>query len=144
MPSSSSATEGMMWIRLRSYAFDFSNCDHRQKAHEDQEQRHEQSECSRESPDIDPGRFKISPIRRDVIAVQRSDDDHETLKPHADVHKDRDDEDNHHARPNFLEPKQLRADDVATDHRPISPPIRRSEEHTSEFQSRFGISYAVF
>src|SRR3954471_2662877 len=56
--------------------------------------------------------------------MERSNDDDEAFEPHPDVHKNREDEDNDHARANALEPEQLRADDVATDHRPISPPIR--------------------
>src|SRR5689334_3039821 len=55
--------------------------------------------------------------------MQGNHHDHETLKPHTDVHKNREDEDQHHVRPDFLEQDELRPDDVATAHDPIAPDI---------------------
>src|ERR1043166_8761931 len=44
----------------------------------------------------------------------------------------------------FRSPATLCASARCTDENPAPPSTPRSEEHTSELQSRFGISYAVF
>ena len=49
-----------------------------------------------------------APGRRQEVAVQAGDDDHEPLEPHADVDDDRDDEQRRHARAHALEPEHLR------------------------------------
>ena len=114
-----------MRVGLRSHALDFRDGNRGQEPDEQQEQRHEQTERADELPDVDPGRRIIGPVGGNVVAVQRRHDDDEALKPHADVHEDGDDEDIHHVGADFLEPEKLRADDVAADHAPVSPPVGR-------------------
>ena len=52
--------------------------------------REEQAEAADERQDLDRRRAVVGPRGRQVVAVQRRDDDHEALEPHADVHENRD------------------------------------------------------
>ena len=63
--------------------------------------------------------------------MNRSDDNHKALKPHARIGEHDDGQDDPWILPTVFEPKQLRSCDVAGDHGPISPPVR-SESSISE------------
>src|SRR5690606_20284891 len=106
------------------YTLHFSHVDHR-------EELGEQQECSEEEPDrenefthIVQCRMEHRPARRYVIAVQRGHDDYETLEPHTDIHNNGEDERCCNARPDLLDPEQLRRDHVTGHHRPVRPGIR--------------------
>ena len=56
--------------------------------------------------------------------MKRDDKDIETLKPHANVHKDGHDEHDQQITTDRAEPEQLRDDTVTNHHGPISPCVR--------------------
>ena len=60
------------------------------------------------------------PRRGQEVAMQAGDDDDEALEPHADVHDQRDDEQQRHVGAHPLQPQHLRHDDVAEDAAPSS------------------------
>ena len=97
-----------MWIGLRRDAFNFRYGNHGQKPHEKQEQGQEQTKGSDQGPDVHPGGFEIRPVRRQVISVERGDNDDKALEPHANVDRDRKQKDVQHVRPDFLEPETMR------------------------------------
>src|SRR3954451_6377562 len=98
----------VMWVRLRQNNFYFRHRDHRQVADEEKEERQENAEGADERPDIDPGRVKHSPGGREEIAVEATDDDDETLEPHAGVDAHADEIDDVDVVPETFEPKELR------------------------------------
>ena len=55
--------------------------------------------------------------------MERNDKDHEALKPHSSVGTHRDKEDSHPIPAKSANPKQLRHDHVASEHRPRESPI---------------------
>src|SRR5688500_20191574 len=110
----------MVWIGLRSDRFHFSDGDDRQKPHEQQEHREEQTERPDISPNIDPGRRVKTPTGWEEVTMQRHDDD-EAFEPHPDIHEDRQDPDDDEISTHPLEPKELWRKNVATDHPTITP-----------------------
>ena len=75
---------------------------HRQEAHEQEQQRQEQPDRADERAPVPDRRAVVAPRRRQEIAVQARHDDHEALEPHADVDDDRDDEQRVDVRPDAL------------------------------------------
>src|SRR5688572_13012132 len=85
----------------------------------------EQSEGTQVKTHFPDGRCVIgTPGRRQVIAVQRSNDDHKTLEPHTHVHDNGHEESDDQAAPHFTEPEDLRRQNVTTHHEPVAPSIR--------------------
>ena len=112
-----------MRICLRGDRLNFSNRDDWQKAHEQQEHREEQSKRSYIRSYIDPcGRIK-PPAGRKEIAVKSHDND-EALEPHSNVYEDGENPNDYHVSPEPANPKKLRDENVATDHPPVTPPVR--------------------
>ena len=99
-------------------------CHHRQKTHEQAEHREEEPEAPEQARHVPDRGREVAPGRREEITVQRRDDDHEPLEPHADVDDDRQGEQDRDARARLLEPEDLRADHVAADHGPVGPGVR--------------------
>ena len=114
----------MVRVRLRRDAFDFGDGNQRHVTQEQKEEGEKQSKCSQVLEDIDPARAVITPIGGEEFALQGRNDDHEALKPHANVDEDGQGENNQHAGADLLEPEELGHDDVAGDHCPEGPPIR--------------------
>ena len=65
----------------------------------------------------------VAPARRQVVAVQGSNDDHKTLEPHPDVHDDGHEEGEGYVLAQLLHPEELRADHVARHHAPVAPVV---------------------
>ena len=78
-------------ILFGHYILDLRNRDHRQVSTKQQEQRRKQSETANQHHDVDFGRVEITPAGRQEVTTKRGDRDHESLEPHADVHKDAND-----------------------------------------------------
>ena len=77
-----------MFLYLDSSAddfFDFPDRDHRQDADENEKEREEKAETTDQGADLDDGGRVHGPARRQKVAVQRGDDDHETLEPHPHI-----------------------------------------------------------
>src|SRR3954470_6601459 len=73
----------VMRVGFRQDDLHFRHRDHWQVANEKEKKRKKNPERADERPDIDPGRVEHSPGGRKEIAVQATDDDDETLEPHA-------------------------------------------------------------
>src|SRR5437763_716533 len=108
----------------QAVAFHFPDGDHRQQPDEQEEAAEEEAEAADEGADLDERRPVHHPRRRQIAAVQRGDDDHEALEPHADVDEDGEDEQRGDARADPLRPQRLRRERVARDHRPEAPRVR--------------------
>ncbi len=72
----------------RNQQTEFVDRNHRDGAHEDINQRHEEADCSDVNSPIPSRRVVHAPGRRKEVTVQAGDDDDEALKPHADIHDD--------------------------------------------------------
>ena len=113
-----------MVIAFRRHdAFDFGYGDDRQESTKQKEQGGEQSKTANKHHDVDSRRMEIVPTRREVIATERRNRDHKTLKPHTDVDKDADDHHSNGVGSEKLEPEQLWYEYIARNHDPIGPPI---------------------
>src|SRR5690606_26358403 len=99
-------------------------CDHGEGSGIQQEEYKEESNGSDKDPNIYKCRREHCPGGWKIITVKRGNDDHETLKPHPDVHHDRDKEGEHDAGTQFLEPHELWREYVTGHHRPVGPPVR--------------------
>src|SRR5438045_6870833 len=108
-------------VRFRQNDFHFRHRDHRQEPDEQQKQRGENSERANERPDIDPGWNKNTPRGRDEIAMESTDNDDETLEPHAGVHTHANKVDDENVSPAPAEPEKLRRKNIAKQH--AGPPI---------------------
>ena len=97
----------------------FEDRDHRQEPHEQEEERHEHADRADERHPVPDRRVVHPPRRGQEVAMQRRDDDHEALEPHADVDHHRDHEEAQRARAHLAEPQPLRRDDVAEDQGPV-------------------------
>ena len=122
---------------FRQGCFRFRHVDYRHQTTEQQEQSKEQTKRSDQHRPIDPGRFKVGPSTGQIISRERGDRDHKPFKPHADVHKDTDQNNDPRRGTELLDPKQLRTDHITRDHGPISPPIR-AERPVGERELLFG------
>src|SRR5437016_2550119 len=117
-----------MRVRFRDNDFYFRHRDHRQKTDEEEKERSENAQRADERPDVDPGRDKQAPGRRQEVAVQSADDDNETLEPHAGVHAHADEINDVDIATAPSEPKQLRREHVAEKHsHPPVPPVRTKD-----------------
>src|ERR1051326_5291864 len=123
----------MMRIGLRSDAFNFGDGDHRQKSNEQQEAGEKEAERADVGANIDFAWTKIAPTGGQKIAVQRNDNDDKSLKPHADVHNDRNDEHKPQRLPALFEPKHLGHDDVRN-HNQKPRPLIRAERAIHEME----------
>src|SRR5690606_31960269 len=111
-------------IGLRHHPLDFRNRNQRKEADKEEEERREDPERPDVGHDVDNRRRVIPPARRQEVAGQRGHDNNKSLKPHADVHKDRNYPDYPSVLAHPAEPEELRRDDITNNHRPISPGIR--------------------
>src|SRR5215475_12688974 len=111
-------------LEIVAQSFHFANGDERNEADEEQEQQTELTETAEEETEIDPRRPVQVPARRQKAAIERRDDDDETLEPHADENRGAGGEENAHARSESLPPEDLRHDHVAGDHDPVEHGIR--------------------
>ena len=68
----------------------------------------EQSKGPNVDADFHPGWPIVTPARRQIVTGQGSCDDHEALKPHTDVYKDRHEEGHKDAAAQLLAPEELR------------------------------------
>src|SRR5262249_31624691 len=117
-----------MRIGVGHHAFDFGNCDHRQKFYEQQIHREENAERADECADVHPRRKINSPTRRKKILKERADDDDESFPPHAEVDAEADEENEFEILARAFEPKKLRETDVDEQHDPAAIPIRVAEK----------------
>ena len=81
-------------------SFDLPDGNHGKNPYENQETRKEQTKAAQQSPHIKDSRHEHAPTRRQKAAVQRGYDDYETLKPHADIYQNRNDEEYGYVVPN--------------------------------------------
>src|SRR5262245_66330525 len=71
-------------LKIMPQSFHFADGDEWHETNEEQEQQSELAETTEEESEIDP-RWPIQmPAGRQKAAIERSDDDDETLEPHAD------------------------------------------------------------
>src|SRR5262249_34539624 len=102
--------------------------DHWREPDEEKEERSEDSEGPNKRPDVDPGREKESPSRRQKIAMQTADDDDKTLEPHPRVHTHAHEVDDVDVVPTPFEPEKLRRHEIAEEHsNPPVPPVRTKD-----------------
>ena len=73
-----------------------------------------------------------APVRRQIILIQRADDDDETLAPHAEIDEHANDEQRDEVRADFFEPQQLRHADVDADEHPAKKHVGMAEETVAE------------
>src|SRR5574343_12532 len=74
---------------------DLCHCNYREEFREQEVTGKEQTECTYIETDLIDSRTVIrTPATRQVVAVHRSYDDHETLEPHTDIHQDTHEEGN--------------------------------------------------
>ena len=87
---------------------DFRYGDYREIFSKQEETGEEQSEGSEIESNLPDGwRVIRTPARWQEIAVDRSNDDHETLVPHSDIHYDTHEERNRDVSSQFAAPEQL-------------------------------------
>ena len=120
-------------------SLDFCNRNCRQEAQEQAEHRHEQSKASDECRNIPPGRGEVTPAGGQEVAVQGGHNDYETLKPHTDVDEDGCNEQEWDVRAKLLRPEELRRNNVAANHRPVSPGVG-TEESVDEGKAFVGVT----
>jgi hypothetical protein len=66
-----------------------SHVHHWEEFSEEQEESEKQAQCANIDSNINPCWREHHPARGQVITVQGSDDNHETLEPHPNVHNNR-------------------------------------------------------
>src|SRR3954471_23381499 len=76
--------------------------DHRELLDEQQEPHREPTEAAAENRVVDPRRAVTGPLPRLELVRQRWHDDDESLEPHADVDRERDDEQPRRIAPQLL------------------------------------------
>src|SRR5215831_8306787 len=89
---------------LLADSFDLPHRDHGEEAYEEQEASEKQTEAADKNANVKDRGIKHAPARRQKCTVQPHHNDHEALKPHADVHKDGDNKQKSHAGADLLEP----------------------------------------
>lgn len=70
------------------YELDFSYCDYREVFSKQEEAGEEQTEGTHVETNFWPGWTIVAPAGWQVVTVQGSTDDYETLEPHTDVYND--------------------------------------------------------
>src|SRR5205807_7775486 len=103
----------MMRVGLGRDAFYLGDRNHRQEADEQKETGKEKPERADVSADINRAGPIVAPARRQEIAMERNDDDDESLEPHADIDEDGNDKHRDEDLAEPLEPKKLGDGDVA-------------------------------
>lgn len=126
---------------MRQRCFRLGHIDHRHKAAEQQEEGEKESEGTHQHSPVNPCGAEVLPCTRQVISRQGSNNDHESLKPHTDIHEYRNDENKFRIIAKSLEPEELRAHDVTGDHRPIGPPV--GTESAVDKRKLFGWNLAI-
>src|ERR1044072_5219561 len=106
------------------YVLDLRYSDHREVFGEQEVAGKEQTEGAHVETNLRPGRTIVSPAGGQAIAGQWSTDDHETLKPHTDVHDDGHNESYHYVPSHLAEPEHLGSDHVTGHHDPVRPTQR--------------------
>ena len=112
-------------VRLGHHDLDFCKGEHREELEEQQEQGHEDPARAHEGEDVDPVGKNICHSPGEERAMDRCNDNDETLEPHPDRNGQRDDPDDERVLTHLSEPEQLREDHIAGDHGPVGPPVRR-------------------
>ena len=108
----------MLLLRLVQELAHFEDRNHRQEADEQEQQEQEEADRADVGRPVPERRVVHAPRRRQEVAVEARDDDHEPLEPHADVGHDGDAPQEHRREPNRTEPQELRSERVAQDERP--------------------------
>lgn len=108
----------------RHQSSQFKNGNHGKNANEEENQRQKQTNGSKVSgPVPDRGVVHI-PGRGKVIAVQAGNDNDESFQPHSHVHDDRDYEKDDGIVAVFLDPEELRGQDIANHQTPEQRSVR--------------------
>ena len=105
--------------------FDLRHGDHREEFWEQEIAGEEQSEGAEVKTHFINGRPVIgTPAAGYIIPVNRCDDDHETFKPHSDVHQYTHEESDEEIASHFAEPEDLGRKHVTSHHQVITPAVR--------------------
>ena len=112
-----------VWVSLRGHCFHLAHGHEWEETDKQQKQDTEETKGSKKGENIHHGRRVVAPAGGEEVTRQSGVHDDKSLKPHTDVDEDRDNPNQWNVFSNFSEPEQLRADDVAADHNPISPPV---------------------
>jgi len=76
-------------FRISSYnTFHLSHVYHREKLRKQQECAEEEPKGEQVFPDIENCGVKHGPTGRNVVSVQRGNNDYKALKPHSNIHND--------------------------------------------------------
>src|SRR5687768_7918664 len=104
--------------------FYFCDSNHREEFREQEIARKEQAKCSQVKSNLPNGGCVIcSPAAREIVAVQRCNDDHKTFEPHTYIHNHRHKESNSNVSSHFPEPEYLRRQYVTAHHQPVTPSV---------------------
>lgn len=126
-------------ICLRSDPLNFEHIDDGQESNKKEEEKIKQPDRAYKEGDIDPSGGEVTPGRREEVSVNGGDNNYETLEPHSGIGKHDDRKNNPGILTAVLEPEQLGCGYVASDHRPIRPPVR-SERTVRESIDLEGVS----
>ena len=112
-----------MRVRLRHDCLDFRNGNHGKEPTEEQEEREKEAKRSDHGANINPGWLEESPRSWQEVIRQGGNDNHVSLKPHANIDNKTKNEHQRNIGTNCLKPEKLRSDDVAAHHDEVCPPI---------------------
>ncbi len=103
----------------------------------------------KQQPPVDPGRRVVGPGRREEVAGERDGDDDEPLRPHPDVHEDRDEEEDEDVGARPRDPEDLRRHHVAEDlhgvdeARTARPPRLKNANHSFGLPEYQAMKYSM-
>ena len=97
----------MFRLGSRKCGLEFVHAHDRNKPNEEQEEGKENTKRPGRRQDVDDRGMEVFPGRGKEVVCERRGDDHESLEPHADVAKDRKNEDQREAAADGLEPEEL-------------------------------------
>jgi hypothetical protein len=100
---------------------------HGKDTDEYQERGKEEPETSDQYANVENRGREHPPAGWQEAAMEGGNDDNETLKPHADIHQDRNCKQCRHTRADSLPPKTLRGYDIAANQNRETPSIRASQ-----------------
>src|SRR5688500_17303 len=104
---------------------DLRNCNYREEFRKQEEAGKEQAKSSEVESNFPDGWPVVSaPAAGKIIAVDRCNDDHETLEPHTYVYDNRHEEGNGQVSSHLSKPENLWRQYVTTHHEPVAPAIR--------------------
>jgi hypothetical protein len=95
----------------------------RKKLGKKEKEKQEEAKRSRNNPELHPAGGVKTPVVGEEVLGHGSDDDHETLGPHADIDQNGDGEKPPQVRPDSLEKKEKRSHCIADDHDPEHEPV---------------------